>query len=114
MTTEDRIKQLEAQMEKLQAKQAELRKQLAEAELDQWRGRVDDLEVQAHLASMEVNARLQPLVDKARDRIADARAQVEGNASAASEGIASIRDSLQTAFKDIRKALLETGHKITS
>lgn len=114
MTTEDRIKQLETQMEKLQAKQAELRKQLAEAELDRWRGRVDDLEVQLHLASMEVSDRVQPLIDRVRDRVADARAQVEGNASAATEGLNAVRDSLQTAFKDIRKAVLDTTKKIAS
>lgn len=114
MTSEDRIKTLESQIEKLQAKQAELRKQLAEAELDRWRGRVDDLELQMHLASMEVSERVQPLVEKLRDRVADARDQMEGNATVATEGITAVRDSLQTAFKDIRKAVLDATKKIAS
>jgi hypothetical protein len=53
MTNEDRITGLEAQIRKLQAEQAELRMQLAKAQLDRWRGRIEDLEVQMHLGAME-------------------------------------------------------------
>ena len=45
MATEDRIKKLEAQIDELRAKQAELNKQLAQAEIDRWQGRIEDLEV---------------------------------------------------------------------
>jgi ribosomal protein L29 len=44
MTIEDRIAELEAQIGKLQAQQADLRKQLARAQLDQWQGRIEDLD----------------------------------------------------------------------
>ena len=55
MTTEDRIAQLEDQLHQLQGQQADLRKQLAKAQLDQWQGRIEDLEVQMHLGAVEAH-----------------------------------------------------------
>ena len=41
MTTEEHMAQLEAQINKLQAEQAELHKQLVKAQIDHWQGRID-------------------------------------------------------------------------
>jgi predicted nuclease with TOPRIM domain len=112
MSTEDRIKTLESQIEELRAKQAELNKQLAQAEIDRWKGRIEDLEVQMHLGAMETNDRLKALLDQVQHRWSEARSQVESSTSAAAEGADAVRTSLQTAFKDIRQALLDTKNKI--
>ena len=73
MTTEEHITQLEHQLHELQGQQAELRKQLAKAQLDQWRGRIEDLEVQMHLGGVEASDKATAQMTKLRDRWADAR-----------------------------------------
>jgi predicted nucleic acid-binding Zn-ribbon protein len=114
MTTEDRIKNLETQIEALQTEQAGLNKQLAQAEIDRWQERIDDLEVQMHLGAMETNERVRGLVDQLEHRWGAAKAQLQSTSSAASEGAEAIRASLQKAFSEIRQAVLETTHKIAS
>jgi len=112
MTTEERIAKLEAQIGKLQTKQAELHKQLARAQLDQWQGRIEDLEVQMHLGAMETNDKLTALMDQLRSRWADARRQFEDAASTASSVADTVRAGLENAFKDVRKALLDSRKKL--
>lgn len=112
MTNEDRITGLEAQIGKLQAEQAELRKQLARAQLDQWRGRIEDLEVQMHLGAMEASDQLTALTRRLRDKWADARRQFEENVSTASGVADAVRGGLENAFDDLRKALLEAKNKL--
>jgi hypothetical protein len=114
MTTQDRIKALEDQMEALGVEQAALRKQLVDAEAERWQERIDDLEVQLHLAAMDTNDKIAALVQQLRKSWAVGRAELERRSSAASEGAESVRDSLRNAFTDIRKAVLETTHKLAS
>ena len=113
MTTEERMAKLEAQIEKLQAKQAELHKQLIRAQIDQWQGRIEDLEVQMHLGAMETNDKLTALMGQLRNRWADARRQFEDATSTASSVADTVRTGLENAFKEVRKALLETKNKLT-
>lgn len=112
MTNEDRITGLEGHIRKLQAEQAELRKQLAKAQLDQWRGRIEDLEVQMHLGAMEASDQLTALMHQLRDKWADARRQFEENVSTASGVADAVRTGLENAFDDLRKALLEAKDKL--
>ncbi len=91
MTNEERIKRLEAQIERLEAKEAEVRQQLMDAQLDQWRARIEDLEVQAHLAGMETS-----------DRIAAAREGVERVVSAVSDRVIDLRDTVTARIRDAR------------
>ncbi len=113
MTTEERIAKLEAQIGKLQAKQTELHKQLTKAQIDQWQGRIEDLEVQMHLGAMETTDKLTALMDQLRNRWADARRQFEDATSTASSAADTVRTGLENAFKEVRKALLETKNKLT-
>jgi predicted nucleic acid-binding Zn-ribbon protein len=113
MTTDERIAKLEAQIAKLQAKQAELHKQLTKAQIDQWQGRIEDLEVQMHLGAMETTDKLTALMDQLRNRWADARRQFEDAASTASSAADTVRAGLENAFTQVRKALLETKNKLT-
>lgn len=112
MTTEDRIAKLEAQIESLEAKQAELHKQLAEAQIDQWQGRIDDLEVQMHLGAMEANDRMAALMDQLRGKWGDARRQLEEAASTATGVAETLRTGLENGFKEVQKALLESKNKV--
>lgn len=112
MTTEERIAKLEAQIEKLEAKQTELRQQLVKAEIDQWQGRIDDLEVQAHLGAMEVNDRVNAGVEQLRARWTDTRRQVEHAAATASDVADTLREGVASAVKDLQKALIDSKKKV--
>ena len=114
MTTEERIARLEGQIEELRSAQSELHKQLAQAQLDQWQGRVEDLEVQLHLASMEANDRVAALMQQLRNRWAEVRNQVDGATSTASSIGGTLREGLEKAVRDLRQALLETRNKLAS
>jgi hypothetical protein len=113
MTTEDRIAKLEAQIGKLQDQQTDLRKQLARAQLDQWQGRIEDLEVQMHLGAMEASDKLTALLDQVHAKWADARRQIEESITTASSVADTVRTGLENAFDDLRKALLESRNKLT-
>ena len=114
MTTEDRIAQLEDQIHKLQGQQADLRKQLAKAQLDQWQGRIEDLEVQMHLGAVEASDKAKAQLHKLRDRWADARRQFEDSIKTASSVADTVRTGLEKAVDDLRQALLESKNKLSS
>ena len=113
MTTEERIAQLEAQIDELHAKQAELHKQFAKAQIDQWQGRIEDLELQMHAGAAEANDKLTAMMDQLRSRWADARRQFEDAASTASSVADTVRTGLENAVNEVRKALLESKSKLT-
>jgi chromosome segregation ATPase len=114
MTTEDRITQLEDQLHDLQGQQADLRKQLAKAQLDQWQGRVEDLEVQMHLGAVQASDKANAQMKKLRDKWADARRQFEDSIKTATSVADTVRTGLENALDDLRKALLESKSKLTS
>ena len=111
MDSEERIAELEAKILKLQASQEELFKQLSTAQRQQWQGRVDDLELQAHLGAMEVNERVQPLLDDLRSKWAEARSHFEGAASTAGGVTDALRSSMESAVRDVRDALLQASQR---
>jgi predicted nucleic acid-binding Zn-ribbon protein len=113
MTTDERVAQLEAQIDDLRAKLADLHQQMAKAQIDQWHGRIEDLEVQMHLGAMESSDRLNTLMGHLRTRWADARRQVEDTTSTASSVADTMRTGLENAFAELRKALLETRSKLS-
>lgn len=114
MTEDTRIAELEARIAELSKEQADLRTQLARAQLDQWQGRIEDLEVQMRLGAMETSDRLAPLVEQLRDRWLDARAQVDGATSTAGEVVDSLREGLEQAMRDIRDAVFAARDQVVS
>lgn len=112
MTTEDRVTQLERQINELQAHQADLRKQLAQAQLDQWRARIEDLELQMHLAAVEANDKLTTLMSQLRDKWADTRRRYDEGITTASSVADTMRTGLDKAIEDLRTALLESKDKL--
>lgn len=114
MTTQDRIAQLEEQIHELSDQQADLRKQLAKAQLDQWQGRIEDLEVQMHLGALDASDKATAQMNKLRARWVDAKRQFEESIKTASGVADTVRAGLENAFDDLRKALLESKSKLTS
>ena len=112
MTTEEHLAQLQAQIDELHAKQAELHKEFAKAQIDQWQGRIEDLELQMHLGATEANDKLATVMDQLRSKWADARRQFEDATSTASSVADTVRTGLENAVADVRKAMLESKDKI--
>lgn len=112
MSTEERIARLEGQIEELRTRQSELHHQLAQAQLDQWQGRVEDLEVQLHLASMDANDRATALMQQVRARWAEGRRQLDDATTTVSSIGGTLRDGLEKAVRDLRQAILESKNKL--
>lgn len=107
MTTEERIARLEAQLERLETREAELRAQLMRAQLDQWYARIEDLEVQAHLGAMETNDRVLALVGQLRSRWDEAKSQLDGATASAADLVDSMRNGIESLLKDARRVLMD-------
>lgn len=107
MVEDDRITQLERQVDELKGQLRDVRHQLAAAELDQWQGRIDDLEVQAHLGSMALRDRLTPVVEELRNAWLEAKARLESGADTTSTVTERLRSGLEKAAADIRSAVLD-------
>ncbi len=101
----ERIGALEAQIGELRTQLKDLRRQLSEAELDQWRARIDELEVQAHLGSLEVKSELDPVIEELRNRWLDAREKVSASTDTASEVFDALRSGVEQAMGEIRRGV---------
>lgn len=104
---------LEARVHALEADLEALRRRLAESELDEWKARIDQLEVQAHLAKMDGDDQLQPLLEQMRNRLLDARAQFDKAGSAAGGAIGTVTDGVRSAAKDLGDAFAEAVRRLT-
>ncbi|MCY7402397.1 MAG: hypothetical protein LH477_15840 [Nocardioides sp.] len=113
MTTETKIATMEDQLARLQETQSDLRQELARARVDQWRGRIEDLEVQVHLAAMDSNECLDQLTEQLRNTWDRAQVQLDDATSTASVVAATLLSGLETAYRDVREALLESRSRIS-
>lgn len=104
---EQRIATLESHIAELQAELAETRRQLTDAQLDQWKGRIDELEVQMHLGRLDAEKQMEPVVEQLRNRWLDAREQVtqagSAAASAASDAFGALRQGVEQAMDQLRE-----------
>lgn len=114
MTSDERIAHLEAELDELNARQTERFKQMAQAERDQWQGRIEDLKVQFHLGATEGDDRAGELMDRLDSRWSEARGQFDSAATTTADVGATMRDDLQSAVRDLRHALLQSKSKISS
>lgn len=102
---DSRVKALEDQL-------AQLRAELMEGQLDEWKARIDQLEVQAHLGQMEATGQIEPLLEQLRNRWLDAREQVDRVGGAAGDAMASVSDGVRSAMDDLRKALSDAADRL--
>lgn len=112
MAEDDRITQLEQQVDDLKGQLRDVRHQLAAAELDQWQGRIDDIEVQAHLGSMAVRDRLTPVVDELRNAWLEAKARLGEGADTTTTVTERLRSGLENAMAEIRSAVLDARSSV--
>ena len=99
-----RIDALEQRLGELQDEVDRVNRELVEAQLDAWKSRVEELELQVRLASMDARDDVAPLLEILRNRWLDAREQVTRAGSAAGEVLDSFRDTLNEAADDVRSA----------
>lgn len=112
MVQDDRVAELEQQVEDLKGQLRDVRHQLAAAELDQWQGRIDDLEVQAHLGSMAVRDRLAPVVEELRNAWLEAKARLGDSAETTSTVTERLRSGLEQAMAEIRSAVSDARSSV--
>ena len=111
-TTEDQA----ATRERIDALQAEivgLRMELARTRIEQWAGRLDDLELQYHLGRMEADERLAAALADVRHRIARARSRAETRGEAAEEAGEAVASGVEHAFADLRQAMVRARDAVT-
>ena len=108
------MQQLMKQAQKMQQQLAAAQEQLAQAERDRWQGCIDDLEVQLHLGAKDANDRVRELMDALRSAWNDANHELDVRSSTATDVGATLRNGLQNAVRDVRRALVESQQKIRS
>ncbi len=109
----DRVSSLEHQVQELRDEIARLNKELVEAQLDEWKSRIDELELQAHLGSMNVADQVGPLLETVRNRWLDAQEQLGKAGSSASDVISSLRSGLGQAVDDLRSSIRDARAAIS-
>ena len=109
MTESDRIGGLEQQIEDLKAQLGDVRRRLVTAEFDQWRSRIDDLELQAHLGSLGVQDKVLPVIDQLRNLWLDARERTGDGVDTASEVTGRLREGVESAYRELRDAVTDAA-----
>jgi chromosome segregation ATPase len=109
----DEVAELRSEIDDLNAQLEELRGELLKAQVDQWEARIDALDVQLHLGSMDARDRVEPLVEQLRNRWLEAKAEVSESGSAAADALRVLLDGLESAMRDVRDAVVESGHVVT-
>jgi hypothetical protein len=107
MTDAHDVERLEQRIHELEAQQEALQRQLQKAQLEQWEGRIDDLEVQIHLGALELGDRLDPLLEALRNRWLDAKQSLNDSASSTGDVLDALRNGLDQAMHDVRTAILD-------
>lgn len=105
MTDEPTIEALKARIDELEQEQQRLRDELSRAQLEEWQGRLDDVGLQLHLGTMELRDRLQPIVERIQQQLADARRKIDDGSSTAADAAAAIRSGVEEAWRDLREAI---------
>jgi len=113
MTNAHDVERLEQRIHELEAQQDALQRQLQKAQLEQWEGRIDDLEVQIHLGALELGDRLDPLLEALRNRWLDAKQALNDGAGSTGDAVDALRKGLDQAMHDVRTAILDAKDAAT-
>lgn len=95
---------IEQRIEALEARIAELEEHAAESEIARYRGRLDDLGVQASLARMEARDDVRSTLDRLEGIWSEARRQLDHLRSESSETGRGLTEGLRRAAGDLRSS----------
>lgn len=112
MTPEERIANLDSRIDDLQAAHNIVVRQLALAHVDHWQTRIDDIEMHVRLGTVEAADRIAVLSAELNTRWRAARTQLASASSTTSEVTDTIRSGLESAFKDVRDAVIESRKQL--
>jgi predicted nucleic acid-binding Zn-ribbon protein len=104
---------LEKRIDDLEDQVSKLNDALLQSQLDDWKARIDQLEVQVHLGQMQARQQLTPLVEQLRNRWLDAREQLDRAQSAAGDALTSLRAGVRSAVKDLGDAFDEAVRRLS-
>jgi len=113
MTANKTSSTLETRIHLMEDELKNLRSELIQARVDQWEGRIDELELQVHLGSMEANDRLVDLIAELRSGLRTAKAQAQSAGSTTVDVLETIRDGLEQAMKDVRDSLIKAKETVS-
>ncbi|MEJ5255941.1 MAG: hypothetical protein WHS89_11365 [Acidimicrobiales bacterium] len=105
MTETSDTRSLEARVHELEEQVRRLNEEVLQGQLEEWKARIDQLEVQMHLGTMEARDEVEPLIEQLRNKWLDAREQLDKAQTAAGEALASVRDGVKRALRDLGDAL---------
>lgn len=112
MTTEERITILESRLDDLQKSHDLISAQLNQARIEQWQARIDDLELQVHLGAADARDRLDELTTELSHRWSKVRQQLGIATATTSEVTETLRGGLESAYKNLRDALIESRKQL--
>ncbi len=104
----------ERQVDHLSRQVADLTTFMADSQLDQWRARVDDLELQMALGRMELKEEATPKVEELRLKLDEAKDELAKAGDKASEVWTVISGGLRSAFAELKGAFEETKETVKS
>lgn len=107
--SEERINELNQRIAELQDQLDTLRDELRDNQLDLWKARIDDLEVQLRLGQMDARDDVAPVIEKVRNLFLDARSQVDSAGTSAREALQALADGVKEATDRLRNSISDAG-----
>jgi hypothetical protein len=104
--------ELEARVNDLEKQVSQLTNDLLQSQLEDWKARIDQLEVQARLGEMEARDQVSPIVEQLRNKWLDAKEQFDKTGSSAGDALATIRRGVKSAVDDLGQALDDAVAKL--
>lgn len=106
--TDTRIEELERQVEALTDRVESLTEAVADAAVENWQTRIEQLQLQAALGRMEVRDEITPVMERLRNAFEAARSELTEVPAVVGEAAEELRPALrrfEKAFDEARRAL---------
>lgn len=107
--TDQELQELRESIGELSRKVERLTEQVVESRLEAWNGRLENLELQAHLGQMELRDEAQSRLDQVRESWSRARRTLDDVGDATGAAFESAMDDLKPALTELRTGLEEAA-----
>lgn len=112
MSPDITLEGLKDQVAELREELSDLNRRFLDEQLEAWGARLDELDIQLHLARMDARDDLRPLVERLQERLGSARADAGQLTGSASDAMKAARDAVQNAVTDLRSGMQEVLEKL--
>ena len=110
--TSDEITALREEISQLNRKVTRLTEMVAESSLDSWRGRIEQLKVQAHLGQMELRDEAESQLERVDDTWMTARHSLDDLGGKVGEAWDELVENLRPALANIRNAFQQASRTL--